>query len=107
MVEQVGYLSRRRKHGEPMLRVVHGWCVFYHQGCTLQRVGQALGNKFAFKPLACALFPLNRRGRGSWYVRQKGYEGELWDLCCLAPAPDTPLAAKTLREEFALAARLR
>jgi hypothetical protein len=103
VVERDGYLSRRKKCGQPMLRVAGGWCVFFHNGCVLQEIGEAEGNKFAYKPCICALFPLERRIDGKWYVRQEGYEGEIWDLFCLTPGPQTPLAVEALKEEIALA----
>src|SRR5262249_11085517 len=43
VVERKGYLSRRKKLGLPMLRVVDGWCVFFHQGCVLHKVGAREG----------------------------------------------------------------
>lgn len=106
VVERQGYLSRRKKGGQPMLRVVRGWCVFFHEGCVLHKIGEARGNKFAYKPYLCAMFPLNRRKDGNWYVRQKGYDGEIWDLFCLTPDPKKPLAVETLPEELTLAARM-
>src|SRR5277367_1930556 len=39
LIEEAGYLSRRQKMGEPMLRVLDGWCVFFNQGCVLHKVG--------------------------------------------------------------------
>src|SRR5690242_3465586 len=75
-----GFLSRRQKGGLPMLRVVDGWCVFFHQGCVLHKVGAAEGDKYRYKPAPCALFPLARNADGEWYVRQRGYEDEEWDL---------------------------
>ncbi|HEY8504503.1 MAG TPA: DUF3109 family protein, partial [Gemmataceae bacterium] len=58
LVEKEGFVSRRRKGGRPMLRVVGGWCVFFGGGCVLHRVGAAEGDKFRYKPFHCALFPL-------------------------------------------------
>jgi hypothetical protein len=106
VVERHGFLSRRRKCGQPMLRVAAGWCVFFHHGCVLHRIGESRGNRFAYKPCVCAFFPLDRRKDGQWYIRQKGYQGEIWDLACLTPGPDTPLAVNTLQEEIALASHL-
>lgn len=107
LVERVGYLSRRKKAGQPMARVVAGWCVFFHDGCVLHKIGQARGNKFAYKPCLCALFPLYPRKDGRWQVRQKGQPGEDSNLFCLAPGFATPLARESLLDEFALAARIR
>ncbi len=107
VVEQKGYLSGHRKYGQPLLRMVREWCVFFNQGCVLQKIGEARGSKFAYKPTVCALFPLFRRADGNWSIRQKGNPGETWDLFCLAGSPEAPLAASTMKEEFAIAARLR
>jgi hypothetical protein len=105
VIEEQGYLSQRRKGGLPMLRVVEGWCVFFHQGCVLHKVGAAEGDKYLYKPAACALFPLARTEQGDWYVRQKGFEDEDWNLFCLDPRQSPVPAAEALREEIALAAR--
>ncbi len=104
-VEEDGYLSRRRKRGLPMLRVVDGWCVFFNQGCVLHKVGGAEGDTFRYKPAACALFPLARNSKGDWYVRQKGVEGEEWDLFCLDPQISSVPASVSLQEELKLAAQ--
>lgn len=106
LIERDGYLSRRRKLGQPMLRVVNGWCVFFNQGCVLHKVGAAEGDSFRYKPSLCALFPLAKNGRGEWYVRQWGYQGELWDLFCLSPTASSVPAAESLRSELQLAARM-
>jgi Fe-S-cluster containining protein len=105
LLEKQGYLSGRRKFGLPMLRVVGGWCIFFHQGCVLHKVGAAEGDKYRYKPSACALFPLAKNTHDEWYIRQQGYEGEEWDLFCLAPSASTPAAADSLQEEIALAER--
>jgi hypothetical protein len=103
LLEKHGYLSGRRKLGLPMLRVIGGWCIFFHQGCVLHKVGAAEGDKHRYKPCACALFPLARNDKGDWYVRQQGYEKEEWDLFCLDPRASTKPAAESLQEEIALA----
>ena len=100
-VERSGYVTKRWR-----LRVEGGWCVFFNKGCTLHKVGESRGNKFAHKPLECALFPLYLNARGNWYVRQKGYEDESADLFCLTPSETTPRAAETSTDEWALAARI-
>jgi hypothetical protein len=83
--------------------VVNGWCVFFNQGCVLHKVGAAEGDKYRYKPAACALFPLGKNEQGQWYVRQWGYEDEQWDLFCLNPKA-TPLPAdQTLHDEIMLA----
>jgi hypothetical protein len=105
-IEKDGYASRRVKAGMPMLRVVDGWCVFFHGGCVLHKVGAAEGNKFAYKPAPCSLFPLEQDENDQWYVRQHGYKGEQWDLFCLAPGFSKVLAAKSLSEELAFAERV-
>lgn len=103
LIAREGYLSRRRKLGLPMLRVSDGWCVFFHQGCALHKVGAAEGEAYRYKPAACALFPLARNDKDEWYVRQRGYENEPWDLFCLNPAAAVAPAAESLREEIVLA----
>jgi hypothetical protein len=103
VVERKGYLSGRKKLGLPMLRVVDRWCVFFHQGCVLHKVGAREGDKYRYKPAACALFPLARNEQGDWYVRQHDYEDDPWDLFCLNPAATQIPAAESLQEEIALA----
>jgi hypothetical protein len=105
VVEAEGYLSRRTRHGLPMLRVVEGWCVFFHQGCALHKVGAEEGDKYRYKPAACALFPLARDEHDRWYVRQWAYKDEPWDLFCLNPNASPRPAAESLREEIELARR--
>lgn len=100
-----GFLSRRTKRGLPMVRVVAGWCLFFNRGCVLHKVGADEGDKYRYKPAACALFPLARDEHDQWYVRQKGYQGEIWDLFCLDPGQTVVRAADALKDELALAAR--
>jgi hypothetical protein len=104
LVEAEGFLSNRKKLGQPMLRVAGGWCVLFNAGCTLHGVGAEDGDPLAYKPSQCALFPLEK-GDAGWYVRQWGYEGEQWDLFCLNPANTARPARETLAGELALAAR--
>jgi hypothetical protein len=85
--------------------VVDGWCIFFHKGCVLHKVGAAEGDKYRYKPAPCALFPLARDEKDRWYVRQKGVKGEVWDLFCLDPKTSPLPAAESLREELALAAQ--
>jgi hypothetical protein len=106
LVEKHGYLSRRRKCGHPMARVSDGWCVFFNEGCVLHRIGAAEGDAFRFKPAACALFPLSKDEHDRWYVRQKGYKGEIWDLHCLDPAVSGAPAVESLAAEIGFAKRL-
>jgi hypothetical protein len=104
LIEESGYLSGRRKGGLPMIRVLGGWCIFFHEGCVLHKVGAAEGDKYRYKPAPCALFPLARTENGDWYVRQKGIHDEEWDLFCLDPASSARLAGQSLQEEIRLAA---
>jgi hypothetical protein len=103
LVEKQGFLSRRIKDGLPMLRVIDSWCVFFHQGCVLHKVGAEEGDKYAYKPSACALFPLSKDDNGEWYVRQWGFKEEEWDLFCLDPKASPRPAAESLKEEIELA----
>ena len=104
LIEKEGFLSRRVKAGQPMLRVVGGWCVFFNAGCVLHKVGMAEGDKFKYKPAPCSLFPLERDDdSGEYYVRQHGYKGEQWDLFCLAPDATAVPAAESLKEELEFA----
>jgi hypothetical protein len=103
LVEEQGYLSARTKRRNRVARVVGGWCVFFNQGCTLHQLGEAEGDPLKYKPAACALFPLDRDYDSTWYVRQKGYRGEIWDLACLDPAQSAVAASQSLVREIALA----
>jgi hypothetical protein len=103
VIEKNGFLSRRRKGGLPMLRVVDSWCVFFHKGCVLHKVGAEEGDKFRYKPAPCALFPLARTETDEWYIRQWGTEDEEWDLFCLNPEASPKLAHESLDEEIQLA----
>jgi Protein of unknown function (DUF3109) len=104
-VESAGFLSRRRKAGQPTLRVVEGWCVFFNRGCVLHKAGAAQGDKFRYKPAVCSLFPITKDRHDRWYVRQKGTNGEIWDLSCLDPRSSTVRAVDSMRDEIALAQR--
>jgi hypothetical protein len=100
-----GFLSGRQRLGEQTMRVVGGWCIFFHGGCVLHQVGAAEGDKFRYKPAVCSLFPIQRNDDGQWYVRQKGFAGERWDLFCLDPTNCNRRAAESLHEELSLAKR--
>ena len=100
-----GYLTSRRRLGERAARNAAGWCVFFNEGCVLHRLGLAEGNRFRYKPAVCSLFLIQRDEAGNWYVRQKGYKGENWDLFCLDPAAGARPAAESLQDELALARR--
>jgi hypothetical protein len=96
------WLSRRRKEGLPTLAVAGGACVFFNEGCVLQRVGMDEGEPWRYKPEVCVRFPLEPvRGKPDrHYVRQWGHRGEGWDLFCLNPAEDPTPAAESLRAEI-------
>jgi hypothetical protein len=101
-VRAQGFMSARKKEGRPMLRVVGGWCVFFNEGCVLHKVGAAEGDRYAYKPWRCAVFPIDQKDDGAWYVRQHGINGEAWDLFCLSPDESPRRASETLAEEAAL-----
>ena len=101
-ITKEGYLSGRRKAGQRMARVVAGWCVFFNRGCALHQLGAAEGAPFRYKPSICAMFPLAKDQRDRWYVRQKGYKGEKWDLPCLDPKSSDVPAAESLQQETRL-----
>jgi hypothetical protein len=104
-IEADGFLTNRTKLGQPTVRVVGGWCVFFNRGCVLHAVGAEDGQTFRYKPSQCALFPVERGDDGQWYVRQWGYRGEKWDdLFCLNPANTAVKAVDSLAGELALAA---
>ncbi|MCE9562572.1 MAG: DUF3109 family protein [Planctomycetes bacterium] len=104
VVEAEGILSNRTKLGQPMLRVVGGWCVLFNGGCVLHKIGTEDGDAYQYKPTQCALFPLEK-GDDGWYVRQHGYQGEKWDLFCLNPKESKRSAVESLAGELELAAR--
>jgi len=103
LVRNRGFLSRRRKRGLPMARVSKGWCVFFNSGCVLHKIGAEQGDPFRFKPAACSLFPLSKDEHDRWYIRQKGYQGEIWDLPCLDAAISRTPAVESLTAEIRLA----
>jgi hypothetical protein len=84
------------------MRVVGGWCVFFNDGCTLHKAGAREGEAHRYKPAACAFFPLAKDQKDRWYVRQKAYKGEIWDLFCLDPEASKVPAAQSLTKELAL-----
>jgi hypothetical protein len=102
-VENMGYRTRPAA-GPPRVRNADGWCVFFNGGCVLHKVGADEGDKYKYKPFYCAVFPLQDDDHDRWFVRQKGFKGEKWDLFCLDPANQTKPAAKTLGEEMTVAA---
>lgn len=105
VVETDGFLSRRMKVGQPMLRVVGGWCVFFNGGCVLHKVGLEEGDFAKYKPSQCVIFPLEPLPDGRWYVRQHGYEDEEWGLFCLNPMNSTRKAVESLAPEIEYVAR--
>ena len=105
MASRRGFLSGRRRFGEALMRVTGGWCIFFNRGCVLHQVGAAEGDKFRYKPAVCSLFPIQRDDHDQWYIRQKGFKRERWDLFCLDPANSTKPAAESLAEELSLAKR--
>lgn len=104
LVTAEGFVSQRTKLGNPMVRVVGGWCVFFNAGCVLHKIGAEDGDAYQYKPTQCALFPLEK-GDDGWYVRQWGHEGEQWDLFCLNPKESKRPAVESLGPELALAAK--
>lgn len=106
VVERRGFTTRRRKAGKPMLAVVDGWCVFFHEGCVLHKVGAAEGDAFRYKPWPCAAFPLSKERDGTWTVRQWGHRGEAWELFCLDPDEDPTPARRSLAGERRFVDRL-
>jgi hypothetical protein len=106
VAEKQGFLApRRRRLGERVMRAVQGWCVFFSEGCVLHRIGAAEGDKHLYKPSLCSLFPIQQDDHDRWYIRQKGFQGERWDLFCLDPCNTAVPARESLREEIALAQR--
>ena len=51
------------------------------------------------------LFPIQQDEHDRWYIRQRGFHRETWDLFCLDPRIHPRPAAETLVEEIALAKR--
>jgi hypothetical protein len=100
LVARRGFLAKLEKEGRPTLATSKGWCVFFHEGCVLQKVGTAEGEPWKYKPWRCVLFPLTRdRKNGEWHVRQRGERGEAWDLFCLNPKESPKTADRTLANE--------
>lgn len=101
-----GFLvPHRRRIGQRVMRVVRGWCIFFNQGCVLHQVGADEGDPYRYKPSLCALFPIQQDHEDRWYIRQKGFKGEAWDLPCLDPSQTKIPAHESLPAEIALAKR--
>jgi hypothetical protein len=94
------WLTKRIAAGCRTIAVVDGWCVFFNEGCTLQKVGIAEGEPWKYKPSVCIRFPLVKTRRGQWFVRQRGYRGEVWDLFCLNPDESSTKASQSLADEI-------
>jgi Fe-S-cluster containining protein len=106
VVERHGFLvPRLRRHGERVPRVVDGWCIFFNRGCVLHQAGAEEGDAYRYKPSLCSLFPIQQDKEGNWFVRQKGYKGERWDLPCLDSSQCAVAARDSLPGEIALAMR--
>ncbi len=105
LIEKKGFLSNRKKLDQPMIRVIDGWCIFFNEGCVLHKLGGVDGDTYQYKPSQCALFPLEPNGDGTWYVRQWGYKGEVWDLFCLDPKASKKSPSETLQSEIKYAVK--
>jgi len=106
LIEKKGFATQKRGQGFPMVRRASGWCVFFNNGCVLHQAGEAEGDRCKFKPVVCSLFPIQLDKADRWYVRQKEYKNESWDLFCLDPTTCNVTAAESLQFEIALAKRL-
>lgn len=106
VIEADGFTSARTKLGQPMVRVAEQWCVFFNKGCVLHSLGAEDGDALQYKPVQCALFPLEPGDDGTWYVRQWELEGEQWDLFCLNPKNTKRKAVEALAPELELAAKV-
>jgi hypothetical protein len=102
VIQKKGFVTRPVT-GQPRVRNADGWCVFFNGGCVLHKIGADEGDKYKYKPFYCAVFPLQDDDHGRWFVRQKGFKGEKWDLFCLDPAGQTQPAAESLGEELTVA----
>jgi len=105
IIEKEGFLSRRMKLGRPMVRVTDTWCVFFNKGCVLHKIAAEDGDPLMYKPVQCAMFPLQLdTDNNEWYVRQWHYKGEDWnDLFCLNPQNTKRKASESLAGEIAMA----
>jgi hypothetical protein len=103
VIERGRWRTRRMKGGRSTLAVVERYCVFYADGCVLHMIGAAEGDKNMYKPCTCITFPLDRSCHNTWYVRQKGYKYENWDLPCLDPSASHRSPAESLAEEISFA----
>lgn len=106
VVERRGWKTKRNKGGRATLAVAARYCVFYAEGCKLHEIGASEGDKNKYKPGTCITFPLDRDDHDAWFVRQKGYEKEQWELECLDPATSARRPAESLAEEIEFAERV-
>ncbi len=97
-----GFLGGEHECGDRKLAVAGGWCVFFHKGCVLHKLGALEGDPYRYKPIVCALFPLEEGADGQWRVRQWGVADESWDLFCLNPKNSAKPAAESLQSEIRL-----
>jgi hypothetical protein len=80
---------------------------FFNKGCVLHKIGGEDGDSYQYKPVQCALFPLDKDvDTDEWYVRQWGYKDEEWDLFCLNPKQSKRPAVDALAAEIELAERI-
>jgi len=106
LVEEEGYLSKRTKLGQPTVRVIDSWCVFFNKGCLLHGIGIEDGDAYQYKPMQCALFPLDHDDKGEWYIRQWDYKDEEWDVFCLNPKQSKVPAAVSMKAEIEYAEKM-
>jgi Protein of unknown function (DUF3109) len=107
VLRRKGFLSGYKYMGQPTIRVTERWCIFFNRGCVLHQVGATEGDKLRYKPVVCSLFPLELDDEDQWFVRQKGFNGESWDLPCLDPSSTTIPAAESLSEEISIAEQVK
>ncbi len=107
-IEERDFVTKRTKRGQATLAVQDGACVFFHEGCTLHVLAVEEGrDRFADKPWACTVFPLERHDEGTWHVRQHGAYREAWsELPCLSPNASLTRGVDALSPELAFAAEL-
>lgn len=106
VIERGGWVTKRKKVGRRMLAVQDQYCVFFNEGCVLHVMGGEEGDTTKYKPATCTTFPLDRNAKDEWYVRQWGYDGEIWDLFCIDPNASTKMAVDSLSVEIDLAERM-
>ncbi|MBF0406604.1 MAG: DUF3109 family protein [Candidatus Riflebacteria bacterium] len=102
LLDKSGFMTKRKKEGRRTLARAGGWCIFSNEGCVLQKIGASEGEKWKYKPSLCVLFPVSQDlGESNWYIRQKGYKQEAWDLFCLERTPtEKTHAVESLKDEI-------